>query len=90
MDGHVVARGIVPANLCTPQAFAQINLNIAHLVSFKQFLKKFFRYLTVLIFFCYRSPRKIITNFKETFSIFNFTFIFFAFPQINLKIAAPG
>jgi hypothetical protein len=44
MDGHVVARGIVPANLCTPQAFAQINLNIAHLVSFKKFLKKQFRY----------------------------------------------
>jgi hypothetical protein len=33
MDGHVVARGIVPAALCTPQAFAQINLNIAHLVT---------------------------------------------------------
>ena len=32
MDGHVVARGIVPSILCTPQAFAQINLNIAHLV----------------------------------------------------------
>ena len=32
MDGHVVARGIVPSSLCTPQAFAQINLNIAHLV----------------------------------------------------------
>ena len=28
----MVARGIVPSSLCTPQAFAQINLNIAHLV----------------------------------------------------------
>jgi hypothetical protein len=34
MDGHVVARGIVPAVLCTPQAFAQINLNMNHLVFF--------------------------------------------------------